>query len=543
MNVLKHAKLLRYALASLLVLCFTSSYAQWDWEYQVGVQMTQKPYSNSLLESSSGIHGVANDPSGIGFWIHTTDGFGKTAASYYYKTSAGTLRVYAIEAWNGTLFTAGEIDYGNGTTDMFIMSSDVTGGVNAAVYVPFGTNTIVTATDLVITASTSTTVNLMAVGYVDNSPTNKIPCSVRFDQTMGSFPTKEYNPGTGNFFVPTQAKLLDATYANNRVIVVGNDESNASKRIFRMKINTTNGNQAGSFRSHYISTTTDLYNPSVSATVGTNNVLIAASYSASSNTDVVLMRFPGNPGVNPTTVRQYDKNGDSDAPIQVHETVNDEAVIAYNHTNSSGVVVPSVAIIDMTNPNIVLSDIEYYSQHSVRRMFSAFGRGANSSTMYFECQTPNSDLTRTISSSTMTPCETTADLDYAATPSVTSPQTTGTTTSGTLYDDLIVDESQLTGSRYDCNGSFDGSFKKGTTSIDQIVEASTMVQQLSEGLFVLKSEEVAAYSVFDINGQLLVQNNHAAFGDQIDLTSLSKGVYIVSFTTTPGSMTQIKLAR
>jgi len=546
MNLFKHPMLGRFALALTFLCCFTVSHAQWDYEYQIGVTMTQKPYSNSLTEVTSGIYGVTNDLNGIGFWIHMTDGNGKTTASFYYKTNAGTLRAHAIEVWGTTIFTAGEIDYGNGTTDVFLMSSDATGGVNNAAFVPFGTNTVATAVDLVITASTGTTADLLAVGYIDKT-TSKVPCSVMFDNSMSSFASKEYDPGTGEFLVPTQAKLLDPTYAPNRVIVVGNDEDNPNGNlgIFKMKINTTNGNQAGSFRRHYIGND-DLFNPSVSATIGTNNVLIAATYGASTSADAVIMRFAGSPGVNPSIVRQYDKNGGDESPIQIHESSIGNAVLAYNFQSSAGTTVPAVARISLTmSPvgTIVVSDLEYLSQHNQRRMHTAFARNSGSSTMYFECITPKDDVTRTVASSSVTPCEVTADFDYTATPSITSPNLTGTTTSSTIYDDLTVDESDVTGSRYDCDGNFDGSFKKSPTSIASLDQEKALVSRLAEGVFVIQADDIRAYTVYDINGQVILDNSNSSKGSEINLQTLPMGIYILSASSTDGAITQVKLQR
>lgn len=540
----------RFALAITFLCSYTVSHAQWDSEYQIGVTMTQKSYSNSLTEASSGIFGVSNDLTGIGFWIHMTDGNGKTTASFYYKTGAGTLRAYAVEAWGTTVFTAGEIDYGNGTTDVFLMSSDATGGVNNAVFVPFGTNTIATAADLVITSTTATTANLIAVGSIDKG-TSKVPCSVMFDNTMSSFSTKEYDPGTNEYFVPVQAKLLDPTYALNTIVVFGNDEfsPNGYLGLFKMRINTTNGNIIGNIDPYYF-TTGDYYNPSVCATIGTDNVFVAATYAPTPGvTDAIIIRFPGNAAGFPSnTKRQYDKNSGNEMPVQIHESTLGNTVLAYNYQTSNGAVIPCVARISQTlgTPGtIVVSDIEYHSQHTQRNIHAAFARSTGSSTMYFASTTPANDMTRTIAStSSSTQCQTTGDFEYLLPPSFfNGAPNSVTTTSGTIYDDLSVDETKLTGAKYDCNGSFDGSFKRSPTSIGSISAEGALVNKLIDGIYAIQLEDVNAYSVYSINGRLILENDNATKGSQINLTTFPTGVYVLSANLADGTTTQVKLLK
>lgn len=133
MNRLTTIKLL---LAFLLLFGANRTYAQWDFEYQTTIQMTQKPFSNSLIEASPGLFGVTNDLMGEGFWVHWTDINGITKNSQYYVKHGVEMNAHAIEFHNDIIYVTGEIDYGTGLKEMFIMSAKMAGGVIVAATIP-----------------------------------------------------------------------------------------------------------------------------------------------------------------------------------------------------------------------------------------------------------------------------------------------------------------------------------------------------------------------------------------------------------------------
>ena len=548
MKYLKSTIIGRTVLVLLFTAFFSSTYAQWDYEYQVNIQMTQKPLSNSLVEAwnNVGLFGVSNDANGQGFWIHWTDINGNTIKSYYYMNPDATIRIHGIEHFSDIVYTTGEMDYGNGQKDLFIMASGMNGGVIKAVVVPFGVNS--TGHDMVKTFDNGTSAKFAAVGYIDNSPFNKYPYIVYFDNTLLTFTAVDYKPNTtGLFFVPTQAKMLDCSSFPNRMVVVGNDEVSpvGTKGLFKMRINTNTGNIIGSIdRMHQSSV--DIYDPSVCATAGASNVLIASTYSTSSTvSDAFLQRFPAS-AIGPAThERLYDNNSGNEQVIQIQESSLGNAVLSYNNINGSSVL-PNIGRISLTMAplgTIVVSNTEYQSVNSPRTMHVAYSRETGASEVFFECTTVNSDVTRTRGSSIVTPCETYPDLDYVSSPTTsltTSPVIPGSHNTTIEYE---VDEYVLTGARYVCDGTASGTFKKDPTSIAELDEAADLIQMVAPGQYEFTTDEATGYDLYDLNGRLVQSKQNAQLADILDLNHLPSGVYVITINRPNEPVARIKLVR
>lgn len=528
---------------------FSSTYAQWDFEYQVAIQMTQKPLSNSLVEAwnSTGLFGVTNDANGTGFWIHWTDLNGTTIKSFYYMNPDATISIHGIEHFSDIVYTTGEMDYGNGQKDLFIMASGMNGGVIKAVVVPFGVNS--TGHDLVKTFDNGISAKFAAVGYIDNAPFNKFPYIVFFDNTMAAFNAVDYKPAsTGLFFVPTQAKLLDANVVANRMVVVGNDEVSplGTKGIFKMRINTNTGAIIGSIDRMHLSSI-DLDGPSVCATVGSGNVLIASTHSNSAgNSDAFLQRFSATAAGGPSHERLYSSNSNDEQVIQIHESSYGNAVLSYNSVSGASVL-PNVARISLTiTPlgTVVVSNTEYQSVNSPRTMHVAHSRETGAAEVVFECITANGDKTRTrVNPSTVTPCETYPDFDYISTPITALTSSTPLPGSHNYVVEYDVDEYVLTGGRYVCDGTASGSFKKEPTSIANLEEVADLIHMVSPGQYSINTDDVAGFDLYNLSGQLLQSKKNAQLNDVLDLNYLPSGVYVISIDRPDQPATRVKLVR
>ena len=73
----------------LLLFPAVATYAQWDYDYPISMQVQQKTLSNSLIQSSynNNYIGVVNEANNTGFWIYEMGASGQVISSHFYSTT------------------------------------------------------------------------------------------------------------------------------------------------------------------------------------------------------------------------------------------------------------------------------------------------------------------------------------------------------------------------------------------------------------------------------------------------------------------------
>lgn len=529
---------------ALALLCGANyAQAQWDFEYMTGIKMTQKPLSNSLIEDSPGLFGVTNDAGGDGFWIHWTDLNGITQNSQYYVKNGLEMNAYAIEHHDDMVYVTGEVDYGTGLKEMFIMSAQITGSFVSAAIVPYSGGLTTVGNDLVKISTSSSGAEFVAIGYVEFSSVKRQPLLVHFNWSLSSITPRVYlfnNTNTTISYIPTQGKMLHPSVSPNELIVVGNAVSSsfAYDRIFKMRVNTSTFNLSVGHINYVYSAIGNVYNPSVSTSA--NRVLIGATHVTSSGVkDAWLFPLTAN-GVTLTGDYLYDNGNADQEVIQVHESSLGNAVLAYNNIQG-GVSTPNVGRIDLSSLNVV-SNLQYFSVNDPRAMHAAFARSTGASTMYFACTNGNEDATRTIASTTATPCEFVADLDQVLDPLTHIYPTASLNQSvfgGVNYFEL--EDHTVQGQMVMCDGLTTANFKNGATSLDEVVQEDVL-EQVEANTYRVVIDDVASIRLYDINGKELSSSSHVQ-GRTIGLDSLPKGVYVLSIHQENKLPIRVKVSR
>lgn len=372
-----------------------------------------------------------------------------------------------------------------------------------------------------------------------------MPFVVHFNATLSSITPRVYlfnNSNTSISYIPTQGKMLDPSASPNELMIVGNATSAGFlfKRAFEMRISTITFTLPVGYMHYIYSPDGDLFNPSLS--ISANSVLVGATYAyaaSSSGRDALLFTLTPN-GVNLAGHHLYDNGGADQQVIQVHESLSGHAVLAYNNVQG-GVSTPNVGQIDLSNFAAV-SNVEYLSVNAPRTMHAAFARSTGSSTMHFACITGSNDATRTIASSIATPCEFVRDFDLVGSPTVHYHSTFLTNpVQSNPVNYFELDEYLVQGQMVTCDGFANGNFKNEATSVSYVAQEDVL-ERVGAAAYHITLDEVSSLQLYDLNGKEISSSATQLQGNRIDLSTLPKGMYVLSIQQENKTPIRVKIS-
>lgn len=556
----------------LLLFPAVATYAQWDYDYPISMQVQQKTLSNSLIQSSynNNYIGVVNEANNTGFWIYEMGASGQVISSHFYSTTISTItvRAFAIEHHGSENIVAGEVDHGNGTINAFLMrcNANGNGSIDLAIELPAQSGYNTTAIDIVQTGFGSNP-EFLAICSEDfpqmysTFPNPVRPYVVKFDKSLNILNTWYYPVAHSQS--PVEARLV----GTDDLLIVGEtgytyllwNVPYPNYGIFKMRIKPSTGamitdDGMGSKASHIMyrqNSNIVMRSPTISSTGNSQYLAFQLNHTASDRRlTVATMDYSLTTSASLTSHRQYTTSDNDDLiPINMSETSSGTVNILYNRY-SNGVPNPAWATIQTTNPYGVTQDISYPDPTGSSEAVSGYIRGTTPNDVHFASINANGELGLTYTTTTANPpCYLGENMVKINSHWIAwDNDKTNAMAANPQPVQIALNLGDPTGQMRDCNGNIMSSFKKDpiASSIEPFSNEQNdlTLQKTADGIYVLMSEsgDLSSVRVTALDGKEII-SLEGETSVQLDLQAYPAGFYMVSVLRGQDDLQTFKIVR
>lgn len=510
--------------------CSLWAWAQWDNTYQVTPNISSLPFSNALIEVTSGsqLWTASNVGTGCGngFWLTKTDMSGNVTGSWHVNQTGWEHRAYAIEEDGGDMFVGGQMTSCSGSTYPFLMAIDNSGTFIGAVsfYGMTGGNVI----DLLKTS----TGNYMAVGFTQwRKGIGWDVFTVEFDGGFNMLGAYTYPIANDN--IAYQA----VTNTAGDVTIVGTEfQSGSSDKLFTMEVDPT-GLPVGTYKD-YSTSARKLRIPSICNFDSGNDFLVAAQMDVSPSNDDILVIDMDQATRTITWANTYHIDV-ADDPLSIFDE-NGDITVSYNVMDAGGMNTHHGLI--FLNSGGGFNAAETYS-------------GVNAPTMYSAIQSSSAADEYYMSSTTINNNEITLVEDGSAISSSCEVPVTTNDVSRTFaeqsqsysevywldYTTETMSVNALTGNTFDCFGAPGSSFKKAPASV--AMASSNLGQVYPNFTYDMVNFKIdgsdAMVNLYGMNGQLITSKQYSTNSGEFSMSDYPSGQYVMMIKSNDVSFTSL----
>lgn len=528
-----------------MLLIATTTLAQWSRTFDPTPTGFQVGYStpNNMVEvtgtSPSEIWTIANSSSGPcddGFWIKKTDVNGNSPAngSYrIYKTGWHT-EAHAIEQVNGDIFVTGRM-YNCTTSPLtyhgFIMSLD--NSANVLDVKRFIGNGGCELNDLVVHNPGSSNPELMAVGVSGNPNTGFDPTAVIFDPGLNVLSSHIYTIPNMWAAFPRQVVISNA----NTATIVGTCYASTTsiREPFTMELDAT-GNIVNQFVYYSNTAGYDIILPNICNFDGLRYTISGSAITSQTNLDIVafdLMQSNRNV-VGPSFSNIYDL---SQWDVG-HQTFNQGGNVVVGFGCDKLYTNGYQGLMELDGSGNFLNAMEHNSFVSSPNAFATIQSSANPNEYFQVAATNNTDqiMLAHIGFGLTNACSSTPG--FIQTKITLSPTATNYTMQN--WGDFTTEtysRAAFPGDAFDCNGTLLSTFKRDAVSVNELETLDANVYPtMSNGLVNIEmdADETIEATVLNYHGQVLHTEKINSASQQMDISHLEAGQYILKLTSEKG---------